>query len=141
MIKILIMGLPGSGKTLFAEHLTEKLVSKGKSVDWFNADKVREFYNDWDFTHEGRIRQATRLRQLATSSECEYVVCDFVAPLPLSRIIFDPDLIIWMDTIEASVYVDTNKMFTPPAYPEYRVTNYDDSRNTVLTDVIKRLIP
>ena len=58
--KILIMGLPGSGKT----YLTERLVPLIGAA-WFNADKVREMANDWDFSEEGRIRQSNRMKSIA----------------------------------------------------------------------------
>ena len=52
-MKILIMGLPGSGKTYLAERLQPLL-----EAAWYNADKVREMANDWDFSPEGRIDRA-----------------------------------------------------------------------------------
>lgn len=112
--KILIMGLPGSGKTTLAEELVDFLQSIGKEVTWFNADRVRQEYNDWDFSEEGRIRQSERMRDLANGVASDYVVCDFVAPLVEMRTIFNPDYIIWMDTIVASEYEDTNQVFVPP---------------------------
>ena len=57
---VLIMGLPGSGKTTLAKELVPLLNAK-----WLNADKVRTEYNDWDFSAEGRVRQANRMRDLA----------------------------------------------------------------------------
>ena len=80
-IRILIMGLPGAGKTTLAQELTKYL----EDVDWYNADSVRRAYHDWDFSHEGRIRQSTRMRELADDSPKKYVICDFVAPLPDMR--------------------------------------------------------
>ena len=52
-MKILIMGLPGSGKTTLASKLAPLLKAK-----WLNADKVRKEVNDWDFSEEARKRQA-----------------------------------------------------------------------------------
>ena len=51
-MKILVMGLPGSGKSTFAEPLAKSLFGT-----WINADQVREKYDDWDFSIEGRVRQ------------------------------------------------------------------------------------
>ena len=56
------MGLPGSGKTT----LSKKLVNYTKSV-WLNADKIRTEFNDWDFSPQGRVRQANRMREIAQS--------------------------------------------------------------------------
>ena len=50
--KILIMGLPGSGKTTLASKLVPLIEAK-----WINADNVRKSANDWDFSSEGRKRK------------------------------------------------------------------------------------
>ena len=75
------MGLPGAGKTTLAEKLRIYFEHYEKKVIWLNADRVRKEYNDWDFSHEGRIRQSHRMRELADKIECDFVICDFVAPL------------------------------------------------------------
>jgi adenylylsulfate kinase len=139
MQKILIMGLPGSGKTYFAERLKVYLEINGNfdlskitsdvpyprvntKVDWFNADEIRRRFNDWDFSHEGRIRQSIRMFEFAMKCTGDYVICDFVAPLPEMRHNFKADWTIWMDTIDQSRYDDTNKMFVPPDIYDFRIT-------------------
>jgi adenylate kinase family enzyme len=118
--RILIMGLPGSGKTTLAEALQKKL----GNCAWFNADKVREQFNDWDFSHEGRIRQSKRMRELADNcpSNPEYAIADFVAPLVEMRNNFKADWTIWVDTIREGRYADTNKAFIEPEYYDFRIT-------------------
>jgi adenylylsulfate kinase len=137
--RILIMGLPGSGKTYMAEALKKYLEQHGVSqklgmaetlpitglnatVTWFNADDVRRKYNDWDFSKEGRIRQSLRMLEFALSSSTDYVICDFVAPIPEMRNNFKADWTIWMDTIEEGRFEDTNRMFVPPEVYDFRVT-------------------
>ena len=134
--RILIMGLPGAGKTYMAQALKQHLESHSvlfhpsaetvhssqARVEWFNADDVRKRFNDWDFSQEGRIRQSHRMRELADKSQCDFVIVDFVAPLTEMRHNFKADWIIWMDTIEAGRYEDTNKMFTPPDVYDFRIT-------------------
>jgi GTPase SAR1 family protein len=138
MQKILIMGLPGSGKTYFAERLKKYLemsvppmdwfnrevVPKvpNATVKWFNADEVRRKYNDWDFSREGRIRQSIRMLEFALSCNEDFVICDFVAPLPEMRHNFKADWTIWMDTIDEGRYEDTNKAFVPPDMYDFRIT-------------------
>lgn len=136
MKKILIMGLPGSGKTYFAERLrnylehyssmfnphAETISGSHAKARWINADDVRKKYNDWDFSYEGRIRQSIRMRELADSFFNDFVIADFVAPLPEMRHNFKADWTIWMDTIEAGRYEDTNKMFTAPDVYDFRIT-------------------
>ena len=128
MKKILVMGLPGAGKTYFAERLKkylethsdfynpnfENLHASKATVKWINADDVRKKYNDWDFSHEGRIRQSIRMRELADSLMNDFVIVDFVAPLPEMRHNFKADWVIWMDTIDKGRFEDTNKMFEAP---------------------------
>lgn len=116
--KILIMGLPGSGKTTLANSL-KVLLSNNLHL---NGDEVRKTYDDWDFSAEGRIRQARRMRDLSDLSNNDYVVIDFVCPLQEMREIVDATWIIWVDTIEKSRYEDTNKSFVPPKNYDFRVT-------------------
>tara|TARA_B100000530_G_scaffold322663_1_gene257829 strand:+ start:370 stop:777 length:408 start_codon:yes stop_codon:yes gene_type:complete len=116
--KILIMGLPGSGKTTLAKNLTKKLKAK-----WLNADKVRGRYNDWDFSKTGIIRQVNRMRVLANKSKKKFVIADFVCPHHEQRKIFKPHLIIWMDTIKKSRYPRMNRIFKKPKKYNLRVTS------------------
>jgi adenylylsulfate kinase len=136
MKKILIMGLPGSGKTYFAERLqkyleentlfyhkeTETISNSKAKVKWINADDVRKKYNDWDFSYEGRIRQSIRMRELADSFTKDFVIADFVAPLPEMRHNFKADWTIWIDTIEKGRFEDTNKLFVAPDVYDFRIT-------------------
>jgi len=138
MQKILIMGLPGSGKTYFAERLqkylehystmfkvSETIEGSRATVKWINADDVRKKYNDWDFSHEGRIRQSIRMRELADSFFNDFVIADFVAPLPEMRHNFKADWVIWIDTIEKGRFEDTNKLFVSPDVYDFRITEQD----------------
>ena len=97
-MKILVCGLPGSGKTWLAERLVKHI----KNCAWYNADSVRKFSNDWDFSMEGRIRQANRMKTFADfeRENGRGVICDFVAPTKKARKAFAPDYVIWMDTIK-----------------------------------------
>ena len=92
------------------------------SVEWFNADEVRKHYNDWDFSHDGRIRQSKRMRQLADDSNSEFCIVDFVAPLVEMRNNFKADWTIWVDTIDYGRFDDTNKIFVEPDNYDFRIT-------------------
>jgi adenylylsulfate kinase len=133
MARILVMGLPGSGKTTLAQKLAEMIVAKR-----INADEVRARFNDWDFSIEGRLRQAQRIRQLA--DEHELVVADFVCPLSEMRDVFDAHFTIWMDTIGVGRYEDTNKMFVPPEKFDCRVTNWDAKWLESISNKIKSML-
>jgi hypothetical protein len=91
-------------------------------VDWFNADEIRKQYNDWDFSREGRIRQSVRMFDFAVRCSGDFVICDFVAPLVEMRNNFKADWTIWMDTIDAGRFEDTNRVFVPPEQYDFRVT-------------------
>jgi len=142
MSKILIMGLPGSGKTFMAMALKKYLEENGTAdnmslsralttdfqlsdykvtVDWFNADEIRKRFNDWDFSHDGRIRQSLRMAEFALKSSGDFVIADFVAPLVEMRNNFKADWTIWMDTIDQGRFADTNKAFIPPEQYDFRV--------------------
>jgi len=114
-IKILIFGLPGSGKSTLAKELCELL-----NGVWLNADEIRQEYNDWDFSMEGRIRQANRMRHLSDGvvRAGKIAVADFVCPTEKAREDFNADFVIWMDTIKEGRFEDTNRIFEIP-------TNYD----------------
>jgi hypothetical protein len=121
--RILIMGLPGAGKTYLAQHIVDHLQAEKKRVGWLNADDVRKKYNDWDFSEAGRIRQSLRMRELADAmTDVDYVICDFVAPLVEMRNNFKADWTVWVDTIDKGRYEDTNKAFVPPEVYDFRIT-------------------
>ena len=117
--KILIMGLPDSGKTTLATKLVPLLNAK-----WLNNDKVRKAANDWDFSMEGRIRQAKRMGDFAEKykQEGHYVVSDYICPTPKTRKLFNADFVVWVDTIKKGRFQDTNKIFKKPKKFDFRVT-------------------
>jgi len=116
---ILIMGLPGSGKTTLASNLVPLINAK-----WINADKIRREANDWDFSKEGRTRQAKRMwdRSQKYKKEGYNVVADFICPTPEARNLFPADYIVWMDTIKEGRFEDTNEMFVKPEKYDFKIT-------------------
>ncbi len=119
---ILIMGLPGSGKTTLAEELAPLLNAKR-----LNADEVRKEANDWDFSVEGRKRQAKRMADFAfkLKERGNFVVADFICPTPEARELFAADFVVWVDTIKEGRFDDTNKMFVKPDKFNFHVTTQD----------------
>ena len=119
---ILIMGLPGAGKTTLAATLAPMINAKR-----LNADEVRKAANDWDFSPEGRTRQAKRMAEFALKlkNEGNYVVADFICPTPEARKLFPADYVIWVDTIKEGRFEDTNQMFVKPEKYDFHVTSQD----------------
>ena len=130
------MGLPGAGKTTLADELAPKLNAKR-----LNADEVRKAANDWDFSEEGRTRQAKRMADFALKlkSEGNYVIADFICPTPEARKLFPADYIIWVDTIKEGSFDDTNKMFIKPEKYNFHVTTQDAKSwvSKILIDIKK----
>lgn len=139
MIKILICGLPGTGKTTLAGELRKQLQLIGKTASWFNADEIRNFYMDWDFSSEGRIRQAKRMRDLSNGMMTDYVICDFVAPTEEIRKIFSSDYTIWMNTEEKSEYENTNAIFEEPSYSDFMITekNAVEMTKIIVSEILR----
>jgi len=137
MIKILICGLPGSGKTTLAKPLAESL-----NAVWLNADAVRNEYKDWDFSKEGRMRQADRMKYLSdvVVEAGQIVVADFICPTEETRKEFNADFTIWMDTIQTGRFDDTNAMFESPTKCDFIVTKWDNDTHIVLKDIIKNIL-
>jgi len=119
---ILIMGLPGAGKTTLANEL-EKLIESKR----LNADEIRRAANDWDFSEEGRKRQAKRMADAAIKlkNEGNNVIADFICPTVEARKLFPADYIIWVDTIKEGRFEDTNQMFVKPEKYNFHVTTQD----------------
>ena len=134
-MKILVMGLPGSGKT----YLTERLVPLLKAA-WYNADKVREMSNDWDFSSEGRKRQSLRMKAFADfeSQNGRIVVCDFICPTEETRKNFDADIIIWMDTIKQGRFEDTNKLFENPSKVDFHIKEWNNENHIEIAKILMK---
>lgn len=139
--KILIMGLSTSGKTTLARSIYSLLYSRDISVNWFNADIIRRKYNDWDFTDVGRMRQCERMIDFAENSDSVYTICDFIAPYKKIRDKFNPDILIWMDTISESKYKDTDIIFEPPIFYDFRIIEKNsDKWSRIIVDKILTLV-
>ena len=95
LTKILITGLPGSGKTTLAKGLRKRINDQR-----LNADKARKKYNDRDFSKKSVLRQAKRMKLLSKKTKKKYIIADFVSLYSEGRKIFKADYLIWMNTIK-----------------------------------------
>jgi adenylylsulfate kinase len=134
-MKILIFGLPGSGKSTLAKPFAELIGGVH-----LNADVIRTSYDDWDFTPEGRMRQANRMKHLADGIVMagKVAVADFVCPTAEARLAFNPDYTVWMDTISRGRFEDTNDIFETPEDVDYHVEKWFNNAHEQLMPVVKR---
>jgi adenylylsulfate kinase len=133
MMKILIFGLPGAGKSTLSKPLSQRL-----DAIWLNADSIRAEYNDWDFSKEGRTRQAMRMRYLADGvvKAGKIAIADFVCPTENTRADFGADFTVWLDTIQEGRFEDTNSIFEKPTSVDYTITSWDDDSVMKLEKII-----
>ncbi len=134
-MKILIFGLPGSGKSTLAEPFAELI--GGVHI---NADAVRTKYDDWDFSIQGRIRQAQRMRYLSDGVVMagKVAIADFVCPTEAARLEYNPDFTVWMNTISEGRFEDTNAMFEQPPTCDYVVSKWFTDTHDQLMAVVKK---
>ena len=136
-MRILIMGLPGSGKT----HLAVRLQHHLNDCAWYNADAIRKMANDWDFSDAGRRRQAERMNSIAMfeGTRGRTVICDFVCPTNETRKLFSHEIMIWMNTIEEGRFEDTNKMFENPDDATYVMSGFkSDEEILIFAEELKK---
>jgi energy-coupling factor transporter ATP-binding protein EcfA2 len=135
------MGLSGSGKSELAKELHSLFQNDEKSSVRINGDEVREANKDWDFSPEGRIRQAERMAKLAKNSNADYVIADFIAPTKQSRDIFNPNMLIWLDTVRSSKYTNTDVVFQNPTKYHFKIKKKDAKKwASTIYDYIKKEI-
>lgn len=125
-MRVLIFGLPGSGKTTLALEIITKFPCL-----YLNADKIRKIFNDKDFSMFGRVHQAKRMRALSDMTHGMIVIADFVCPTFETRCIFDPQVTVWMNTIDKCIYEDTNLIFQKPDRVDFEITRHDLQRQVI----------
>lgn len=121
LVRIVVIGLSGAGKTTLANQIVAGLCLDNPCI-WLNADHQRKAADDWDFTPDGRKRQAVRLATKASAYEKSNVtvVIDFVCPLPEYRSIVKADVLIYMESGKECKFEDTKNLFQRPTLDEIR---------------------
>lgn len=119
-MKILIFGVPESGKTTLAEPLSEKI-----NGVYINEHQIRNEYINYNYTLEGIRKNTEMLRCLADGvvRAGKVAVIDCVAALPEIRMFIDADYAVWMDTIKTNMKSDDSNTidikFSKPDITEY----------------------
>lgn len=136
-MRILIFGLPGSGKTTIADKLKNILDNNNFTIDRINGDLVRTFTGNNDYSFSGRMKQSADIIEISYKSQADIVISDFIAPYDITRYCFKPDIAIWMNTINTGRYEDTNKIFEYPTIDCLHIENfnYDSILNGIVQDI------
>ena len=136
-MRILVMGLPGAGKTTLSQVLAKRLGGVH-----LNADEVRQHVNrDLGFSPEDRVEQARRMGWIAGRvAEATFAIADFVCPTPEARGAFGPAFTVWCDRIQISRFPDTNALFVPPDSYDIRVTA-DGTPEFWASQIVERVRP
>ena len=123
---VLIYGLPSTGKSTLAEQLNNRL-----NFDRLNGDILREKYNDWDFSIEGRLRQAVRVRDLCQKN----TLVDIVCPLTEMHDIINADFTILMDTNPDIKYQNTFDLFQKQEQNNIVITNFSYCIDNIINKI------
>jgi nicotinamide riboside kinase len=114
--RILIMGLPGSGKTTLADELHELILSLGLRSRWLNENRLKEEYPNLTMD---------QIQEMANDATVDYVVGDFEARKSHERRYFNAHYMIWINTIAEEDYQFLNYGFEPPFRYNVCVTTKD----------------
>ena len=117
-IRILICGLPGTGKSWLASALSETL---GASAQTFDGDEIRAAARIWDFSPAGRQWQAETMNGLCAQAERrgQIGIASFICPTRQLRETFrwgnQRTFVIWLnrESPKAQQFPDTLKLFQP----------------------------
>jgi hypothetical protein len=115
-IRILIMGLPGAGKTTLADELNELILSLGLHTLRLNENRLKAEYPD--LTEE-------QIRWMIAGATVDYVVADFEAQTIHDRRVVNPHYLVWVNTAPEDEYQFLNYGFDPPFKYNMCVTTKD----------------
>lgn len=121
MKKILVMGLPGSGKTTLSVELAKML-----GAVHFNNDEIRKEINkDLGFSTDARIEQARRMGLLCdiVTRAGQFAIADFICPTVETRNAFGDAFVVWVNRTPVRDFPDTTKLFEQPLVYNVEVTN------------------
>jgi hypothetical protein len=132
-IRVLIMGLPGSGKAKLAKKLNKLLPNS--SVIHSSEERVKA--KDVDYSTDGHLRHVYRMLEICRNAKTENVIIDMSCPLPEMREILNPDIIIWLTNEENCDTVESKDLFEPPAFYDMKINNVKKHQVEEMLDRIK----